>query len=49
MTSVYLAGTDAAGAMAAALIVVLGATIACLPAVRLLPRAPRLEGAPHAA
>ena len=38
VTSIYLNGVDKADAMATALIVVLVATAACLPAVRLLPR-----------
>jgi EmrB/QacA subfamily drug resistance transporter len=37
VTSIYLGGIDKASAMSTALIVVLAATAACLPAVRLLP------------
>lgn len=45
VTSVYLAGADPAGAMTAALIVVLVATALCLPVVRLLPRQAQPEDA----
>jgi EmrB/QacA subfamily drug resistance transporter len=45
VTSVYLHGADQAGAMSTALIVVIVAMAACLPAVRLLPRHGQPEGA----
>jgi EmrB/QacA subfamily drug resistance transporter len=47
VTSVYLSGTDAADAMATALVVVLAATALCLPAVRLLPRHAPAEDVLH--
>jgi EmrB/QacA subfamily drug resistance transporter len=52
VTSVYLHGADQVNAMATALIVVIAATAACLPAVRLLPKHGQPEaghGAPVAA
>ena len=45
VTSVYLHGADQASAMATALIVVIAATVVCLPAVRLLPKHGQSE--PH--
>ena len=49
VTSVYLAGADPAPAMRTALIVVLAATAACLPAVGLLPRSAPAEEVLHGA
>jgi hypothetical protein len=47
VTSIYLAGADPADAMRTALVVVLAATAACLPAVALLPRAAPPEDVLH--